>query len=213
MIIDRLQYITQQGPRGESHLEMMDRACRNGVRWVQLRMKDLGSNELLLAAREAKLIAERYNSTLIINDHVEVAKEVEAHGVHVGLNDMPVKEARRILGNNVIIGGTANDLTAILKHVDEGADYVGVGPFRFTSSKKDLSPVVGKEGYEKIINELERRGIDVPVIAIGGILLNDLHALGNTGVHGVAVASLINSAEKPESLIGDLYKEIEKWKN
>lgn len=213
MIIDRLHYITQAGPNGESHLEMMQRACESGVNWVQLRIKDLEKEKLINTAKKAREIANQNGAKLIINDHVDIALITGADGIHVGLNDMPVKDARKIVGDDLIIGGTANDLEAILRHVDEGADYIGLGPFRFTTSKQNLSPVLGKEGYYRINDELIKRNITIPVIAIGGITINDLDEIGTTGIHGVAVASLINSSQNPDVVIRDIYKEIGKWKN
>ena len=110
-------------------------AARPGIRWIQLRYEGrrMTDTEVMAAAKEAKKICDARGCVLIINDRVEIAAAVDAHGVHLGKEDMPVREARRLLGENKIIGGTANTLEDIRKHHLEGADYIGLGPYRYTS--------------------------------------------------------------------------------
>lgn len=192
--MEKLQFISQENA-GLSHLASIEKACKAGVKWVQLRIKNKPAEEIIPLARQAKNICDNYGAKLIINDHPSVALTVSAYGVHVGKADVPVKDARKVLGDKFIIGGTANTIEDIEKHWQEGADYVGVGPFRFTTTKEKLSPILGLEGYSKITSELKRRNISIPVIAIGGIELNDIKDIMKTGVHGIAVSSLIASAE------------------
>ena len=113
---------------------------------------------------------------------------------------MPVSEAKKIIGDK-IIGGTANTLSDVLKRVDEGCSYIGLGPFRFTTTKEKLSPVLGLEGYEKIMNELELRQIQMLVYAIGGIVLEDIRAIMETGVYGVAVSGIITNHSDKKLLV------------
>lgn len=190
-MIERLQYISQKTPE-YSHLENIERNCREGVKWVQLRMKEEGPEEVLITAKAAKYICNRYGSRLIINDHTAIALEVEADGVHLGKNDLPVPEARKLLGSNRIIGGTANTFADIRALSDAGADYVGLGPFRFTTTKKNLSPVLGINGYKKIIKKCNDANVTLPVLAIGGILLTDIPAIMETGVHGIALSGVLS---------------------
>lgn len=193
-MINSLHYISQQTANA-SHIDNILEACEAGCKWIQLRIKNEPAESVLQQALEAKAICAKYNATLIINDHPHIAHKVGAHGVHVGKEDMTVAAARALTSDNFIIGGTANTLEDILIHVKDGADYVGVGPYRFTTTKEKLSPVLGLEGIASIMSSLRNMGIDIPVIAIGGILAADVPALMQTGIHGIAVSGLITHAE------------------
>ena len=180
---------------------MAEEACRAGVRWVQLRIKNGTDEQVLEEAKKTKIICQKYGAKLIINDHVNVAKLVEAEGVHLGKKDMSPKDARKILGKEFIIGGTANTLEDIINLQDQGVDYVGLGPYRFTQTKKNLSSVLGEKGYQNILEKLKEKSIDIPVIAIGGIQIDDIKTLMNIGVYGIAVASLINEANEKMDVV------------
>lgn len=194
--IGRLQFLTMdEGPM--DHLQQVDAACRAGIRWIQLRMKNAGSDHFLATALDAKKICDSWNCLLIINDHVQVAGKIKAHGVHLGKEDMPVKEARRLLGDDFIIGGTANCAEDILEHGRQGADYIGLGPYRYTTTKKKLSPVLGLEGYQRIMETLRRERVFIPVVAIGAIRTEDTGALVRAGLHGIAFSGLlVHAADK-----------------
>lgn len=202
-MISSLHYISQK-TAGASHLDNILAACEAGCRWIQLRIKDEPEETLMAAALAAKAICSNYNATLIINDHPHIAKAVGAHGVHVGKQDMTVAEARTITGDTLIVGGTANTLEDILMHVKDGADYVGLGPFRFTTTKEKLSPILGLEGITRIMRSLSDMSIHIPVIAIGGILAADVPALMATGIHGIAVSGLITHAENKLQTVSSL---------
>jgi thiamine-phosphate pyrophosphorylase len=195
-MIGSLQYISQP-----VHLENIQAACEAGCRWIQLRIKHAPESIIRSEALAAKAICAAYGATLIINDHPRIAAAIGADGVHVGKNDMTVAEARKIMGDAAIIGGTANTLEDILQHVQDGAFYVGVGPYRFTTTKQKLSPILGLEGISSIMRQLQVRGIDIPVVAIGGILVEDIPALMRTGIHGVAVSGLITHATDKQQMI------------
>lgn len=202
-MISSLHYISQQTATA-SHLDNILAACQAGCRWVQLRIKNEPEENIVASALAAKAICANYNATLIINDHPQVAKTVGAHGVHVGKQDMTVAEARKITGNSFIVGGTANTLEDILAHVKDGADYVGLGPYRFTTTKEKLSPVLGLEGIAGIMRSLRDMDIHIPVIAIGGILEEDVSSLMQTGIHGIAVSGLITHAENKFKTVSSL---------
>ena len=144
-----------------------------------------------------KDLCDTHDAIFIIDDHVELAKEIKADGVHLGKSDMSVDEARRILGKGFIIGATANTYEDVEKHWHSGADYIGCGPFRYTETKKNLSPIVGLEGYEKIIVRMSNAEIDIPVVAIGGITIDDISAIMKTGVDGIALSGTVLRAENP----------------
>jgi len=202
-MISSLHYISQQTP-GATHLDNILEACEAGCRWIQLRIKNEAPETVLSTAMAAKAICSKYNATLIVNDHPGIAKQVGAHGVHVGKLDMTVAEARALTGETFIIGGTANTLEDILIHVKDGADYVGVGPYRFTTTKEKLSPILGLEGIAGIMRSLKDMGIHIPVIAIGGILAEDIPALMETGIHGIAVSGLITHAANKSQTVSSL---------
>jgi thiamine-phosphate pyrophosphorylase len=208
-MINKLHYISQQtGQR--SHLDNIRAACDAGCQWIQLRIKNETHENVLPVATAAKAICDRYNASLIINDYPHIAVAVDAAGVHVGLLDMTVAEARAIVGKDKIVGGTANTLSDVLTHVKNGASYVGLGPFRFTTTKQNLSPVLGIEGYEAIMAALREQQIATPVIAIGGILETDIPAIMQTGIHGIAVSGLISHAAGPQPLVQHIYELLNK---
>ena len=140
---------------------------------------------------------KKYEAVFILDDHVRLVEKTGADGVHLGKNDMPVDEARRLLGNGKIIGGTANTLDDIIMHCSRGADYIGCGPFRFTTTKKNLAPVLGLEGYKEIMEGLGKAGIKIPVAAIGGITVGDIPAIMATGINGIAISGSVLKADDP----------------
>ena len=203
-MISTLHYISQQTAAAD-HLTNIQAACDAGCNWIQLRIKDSTPEAILPIAMAAKKICEPYNASLIINDYPQVAKAIGAHGVHVGKNDMTVAAARAITGPGMIIGGTANTLDDLLQHVKDGADYVGLGPYRFTTTKQKLSPILGLEGIANILQQLAAQGITIPVIAIGGIVQEDIAALIAAGAHGVAVSGLITHATDRKEVVKNIF--------
>jgi thiamine-phosphate pyrophosphorylase len=141
---------------------------------------------------------------------VEIAAEVKAHGVHLGKQDMSVRVARRRLGDGFIIGGTANTLEDIREHFRQGADYIGLGPYRYTTTKKNLSPVLGLEGYLSIMSRLRKEGIPIPVVAIGGIRMEDAAPLLEAGLQGIAFSGLLVHAGDRQAMVRSLEEEIAK---
>lgn len=182
-------------------------ALEGGCRWIQLRMKEASDDEVCSIAIPLAEKCRQLGATFILDDRVHLVKEVNAHGVHIGKNDMPVDEARAILGKDFIIGGTANTIEDVERIWHGGADYIGCGPFRFTTTKKNLSTILGLEGYENILAEMGRRNIDIPLVAIGGITLADIDAIKRTGVQGIAVSGAVLNAENP---IEEMRKFVEK---
>lgn len=203
--ISRFHYLTQDISR-YSHPELTAFACMGGASWIQLRIKNKIYEDWLMIAKETLAICKKYGAKLIINDNVQIAKEINADGIHLGKNDMNPMEARRLLGNNFIIGGTANTIEEVQGKIEEGCDYVGVGPYRFTSTKEKLSPVLGLEGIGKIVNRFSKK---IPIIAIGGVNKNDIKPLLNAGVYGIAVSSAINNEVDKAGKTHELISEIQ----
>ena len=191
-----LQFITHQTER-YSYLESARMALEGGCRWIQLRMKEASIEDVEAIVEQLKPLCASYQAILILDDHVELAKKLEVDGVHLGKMDMPIAEARQMLGETFIIGGTANTFEDARMHAAAGADYLGIGPFRFTTTKKNLSPVLGLEGYASILSQMRASGIDLPVVAIGGITCQDIPAIMQTGVNGIALSGTILQAENP----------------
>lgn len=191
-----IQFITHSNERYD-HVEGAKLALQGGCRWIQLRMKDAMEIDFLRAAKKIRKLCDEYHATFILDDHVEWVGLTGADGVHLGKNDMPVDEARKMLGRNKIIGGTANTFEDVERLFRRGADYIGCGPFRFTTTKKNLSPVLGLEGYRSITAQMKAHDIQLPIVAIGGILHQDIPAIMQTGVTGIAVSGAILNAENP----------------
>ena len=183
-------------------------ALEAGCKMVQVRFKNGSKEDVLDVAKQARSWCTQAGAVLIINDSVDLALKVDADGVHLGLEDMSVKEARDWLGYDKIIGGTANTLENVLQRIDERCDYVGLGPLRFTSTKEKLSPLLGFEGYQRVSKELESRGLSIPIYAIGGIVGNDVELLKKTGVFGIAVSGMITNSPNRTALISQIEQKM-----
>lgn len=199
MIIEhyRLQFITHN-TETYSYIDSVRIALEGGCRWIQLRMKEAEESLLEKTAITVQQMCKDYGATFIIDDHVLLTKKIKADGVHLGKNDMPIAEARKILGDSFIIGGTVNSFEDILFHLQEATpDYFGCGPFRFTSTKKNLAPILGFDGYKDIIQKMKEMNIRIPLVAIGGICKGDIPELLQSGVNGIALSGSILHADDP----------------
>lgn len=177
-------------------LDVIEQCCEAGAEWIQLRMKNMSEEEMREKALLAWEICNDWGAKLIINDHVQLALAVKANGVHLGTQDMAPQKARELLGPNAIIGGTANTLDDIVR-LSKEVDYIGLGPIKHTTTKKNLSPIIGLEGLQQLLEQLRHTDPDIQnrVIVIGGITTNDVLGLMQAGAHGVAVSGAITQAE------------------
>ena len=191
-----LLFITHQTEKYD-YLQSIEIALKGGCRQIQLRMKDAFVEDVEKTAIRAKTLCDEYDAALYMNDYVAVCLKVNAAGVHLGKSDMSLPEARTILGNGYMIGGTANTFDDIFRLYKQGVDYIGLGPFRFTETKKNLSPVLGLDGYRDIVDLCRKHEINLPVLAIGGITREDIPAIMQTGVSGIALSSTILNADNP----------------
>ncbi len=192
-----------------SYFDSARLALEGGCRWIQLRMKDAPIKVVEAEAVRVMKLCKEYGATFIIDDHVELVKKLGADGVHLGKNDMPIANARKILGKDFIIGGTANTFDDVCMHVNSGADYIGMGPFRYTTTKKNLSPVLGLQGYKGILSQMAAKGISIPVVAIGGITADDIEDVMQTGVSGIALSGTILRATDPASETRQILQKID----
>jgi thiamine-phosphate pyrophosphorylase len=207
-MIANLHYISQNTPNG-THLDAIKSILAAGGKWIQLRIKDMHPDAILAFAKQAVALCEEKGAKLIVNDYPQIALKAGAHGVHLGLQDLPIREARAIVGHNMIIGGTANTFEHILQRVDEGVDYIGLGPYRFTNTKENLSPIIGLTGYTSILTLVQQAGITTPIIGIGGIIASDIPALMRTGVHGVAISGAITNQANPAAILHQMQTAID----
>ena len=215
----RLQFITHQTER-YSYIDSARIALEGGCRWIQLRMKDADETLLEETALIVQKMCKDYDATFIIDDNVFLVKKIKADGVHLGKNDMPIAEARKILGDDFIIGATVNTFDDVLLCQQSTVnrqqslsteytpsplpvprsplpDYFGCGPFRFTSTKKNLAPILGLDGYREIMKKMKENNIDIPLVAIGGITKDDVPELMKTGIDGIAISGSVLRAENP----------------
>ena len=187
--VSKLHFITTSASLAEE-------ACKGGVDWVQLRLKNVTYDEYKKVALEVQEVCKRYGATFIVNDNVRLVLDINADGVHIGKSDVmsPEDEATLRQGNH-IVGCTTNTLEDVLHFVGKPISYVGLGPYRFTTTKEKLSPILGLEGYKEIMTGVNNSPEKLPlVIAIGGITEADVPLLMATGIYGVAVSGAINNA-------------------
>ena len=204
---NKLQYISQ-GKTIEEQLYNIHQALDAGCDWIQMRFKNQTAKNTFALAEAVKFLCEEYLANFIVNDNLYLAQQIAADGVHLGLTDMKIDEARAILGNTKIIGGTANTFEDIKNHAKNGCDYIGLGPFRFTETKEKLSPILGLSGYFRILEELKKHNIQIPVYAIGGITLKDISPLMETGIHGIAISGMVTKSKEKEKLIQQLNEKL-----
>lgn len=195
--ISRLQYIT----RGKTQSEVLtesEAVLKGGCRWIQLRMKDTDNQTIVETGAALRTLCHNYGAIFIVNDSPERALAVDADGVHLGRQDMPVAEARKIM-NGKIIGATANTLDDIIAAAEAGADYIGLGPYRYTDTKKNLSPILGLERVSEIVRKVRAQGHNIPIVTIGGITVEDCPDIVASGVTGIAISGAIGDSEDPET--------------
>lgn len=185
-----LQFITHATQRYDI-LSGTRAVLEGGCRWIQLRMKDAATQDVLHVGSAVGQLCRDYGATFLLDDRVELVRELGADGVHLGKLDMPVQEARRILGPESLIGATANTFDDIVRAAAAGADYIGLGPFRFTQTKSNLSPILGLDGYRMIMERCRAAGIVLPVVAIGGITAADIPDILATGIAGIALSGAL----------------------
>lgn len=201
----KLYLVTDRSWVGEMSLEsQIEEAIKGGVTIVQLREKNIDEKEFFKLASNVKLITDKYNVKLIINDNVEVAKEIDADGVHLGQGDMDILEARRILGDQKIIGISTKTMEQALDAEKKGADYLGVGAIFSTSTKLDAKSI-DSEVFKNIYETIK-----IPIVAIGGISLENISLLRNTKISGVAVVSGILAQKDIKKAAMNLREEVEK---
>ena len=181
--------------------EMVLLALRSGVKWIQYRDKDKSRRNIYRTALRLRELADDFGACLIINDYVDIAAFVGADGVHLGQEDLPVKEARKILGEGKVIGISTHSLNEAVRAEKDGASYIGFGPVMHTATKRDAGRPMGIDTLKKI-----RDKVHIPVVAIGGINLDNIESVFSSGVQAVAVASGVLKGNIQHNLDGFVNK-------
>lgn len=176
--------------KGRELKKVVEDAILGGVTIVQVREKDVSTREFYNVAKEVKEVTDYYKVPIIINDRLDIAQAIDAHGVHLGQKDMHLNIARRILGKDKIIGISVGNVKEALEAENNGADYLGIGTIFPTGSKKDVDAIIGIDGLSKIKNN-----ISISSVAIGGINKTNFKDVLNTGIEGISVISAILDAD------------------
>ena len=201
--ISKLHYLTQDLPN-LSHTEQVQMACEGGANWIQYRCFSKSDDEMLEELHPIASICDDWGATLIVTDHVHLVPLADIQGVHIEDIDADITLVRNQLGDAKTIGVSAINLDQIKKHIANGADYIGCGPFAHTDTKPNDFPLWGFDGYKKTVEALKYEGYTLPIIAVGGIKSEDVAALMDTGVDGIAVSAAINLSDN----IVEAYSEI-----
>ena len=205
-----LQFITNTQCQ-RSVEDQVAAVLRGGCKWIQLRMKEADDHEVRRTVEKIKPLCARHEAFLLLNDRVELCKELELTGVHVGREDMPPSKARLLLGPAAVIGVTANTFADIEAVRSLDIDYIGMGPYADTQTKANLAPILGLEGIAELCRRMEEQEIEIARVAVGGIALADVAPLMKAGVNGVAVSGAIAAAEDPERMTRLFIEELHKF--
>lgn len=175
---------------GRNFYDAVEESLQNGVTMLQLREKDISSREFYEIAKRLKDIAAKYRIPFIINDRIDIALSIDADGVHLGQEDLPCSIARKIMGDNKIIGISAGCVDEAVEAERDGADYIGAGAVFYTGTKKDIGEAIGLLNLKEI-----KDAVKIPVVAIGGIKYSNAPDVMRTGVDGISVVSEIMASD------------------
>lgn len=206
--ISRLHYLTQDLP-DRSHAEQAQMACEAGANWIQYRCLSKPDDEMIPEIHHVAAICDDWGATLILTDHYRLLDQVDAQGVHMEDMQADFSAIREIITDEKTLGASANSFTDIQRIALSGVvDYAGCGPFAITQTKPNNYPLLGIEGYRQIMKKMDESQIDLPLIAVGGIKIEDIDALLQTGIYGIAISAAINLADDPSIALREIYKKI-----
>ena len=201
--ISQFHYLTQDFPH-RSHLEQVNLACEAGAKWIQYRCLSRTDDEMLEELHPIASICDDWGTTLIITNHFHLVALADIQGVHIEDMNADLAAIRNIIGDDKTLGASANTFEQIINHIHNGADYIGCGPFGHTDTKPNQSAHWGVEGYQNMVEKLKAENLEIPLIVAGGVQLQNVTALINTGIYGVAVSAAVNLSENPK----EAYKAI-----
>lgn len=205
--IEKLHFITHDIDQ-LTHIQQAQIACEAGAKWIQYRCLTKNNDELLKDINVIAEICDDWGATLIVTDHIHLNGKADIQGFHIEDMDADFKQLRTQLGEAITIGGSSNTIEGLIRLAGEGADYAGFGPFRETTTKPNNAPLLGIEGYRKAVQTLNERNIDLPVLAVGGVTLEDIEALMKTGIFGIAASAAINQASNMSDAYLSFYDRI-----
>ncbi|WP_442589763.1 thiamine phosphate synthase [Pedobacter sp. AW31-3R] len=205
--IENLQFITHDIDR-LTHIEQAQLACEAGAKWIQYRCLIKDDDALLVDINAIAEICDDWGATLIVTNHIHLNGKADIQGFHIEDMDADFIAIREQLGEAITIGGSSNTVEGLIRLAAEGVDYAGCGPFSVTTTKPNNSPLLGVEGYKNIVGILKEKEINLPVLAVGGVTLNDVESLMETGIFGIAASSAINKAENMKEAYQDFYNKL-----
>ncbi|PWG82711.1 thiamine phosphate synthase [Pararcticibacter amylolyticus] len=204
--ISNFHYLTQDLP-GRTHVQQALLACEAGANWIQYRCLSKDDHELLDEVNEIAAICDDWGTTLIITDHYHLLDKADIQGVHIEDMQADFRAIRTAIGEDKTLGASANTIADIRRIAESGAvDYIGCGPFTVTYTKPNDYPLLGVEGYKAITEVMQKEGIPIPLLAVGGITIGDTEALLGTGIYGIAVSAAINHADDPTKALREMYR-------
>ncbi|MBD3748368.1 MAG: thiamine phosphate synthase [Sphingobacteriales bacterium] len=196
--ISKLHYLTQD-LENRSHLEQVEIACEAGCKWIQYRCLSKSDKEMLAELHEIAAVCDDWGTTLLVTNHWHLLPLADIQGVHIEDMDADLNSIRTNIGDDKILGASATDYPQIVKHIKNGVDYIGCGPFAHTDTKPNNHQHWGIDGYQTVVKDLEKDQLSIPLIAAGGVNLASVKDLMETGIHGIAVSAAINQSENPSA--------------
>ena len=191
--------------KGRDILKAVEDAIKGGVTLLQLREKDISTADFYNLALKIKTLSKHYNIPLIINDRLDIALAIDADGLHIGQDDMPIEVARKLIGKNKLLGYSVSNIKEAIYGEKNGADYLGAGPVYPTGSKADAGKPIGPDGLKLIKNN-----VSIPIVGIGGISLSNIKQVKSSGIDGISLISAILGNDDIENSSKIL---LNKWKN
>ena len=205
--ISKLHFLTQDLPN-RTHLEQVQLACEAGANWIQYRCMSKSDEEMLKELHPIASVCDDWGATLIITDHSHLVDLADIQGVHIEDMEADLSLIRNEIGESKTLGASANNIDQIKKHISNDVDYIGLGPFAHTDTKPNNYSHLGVFGYEQIIEELNKSALNIPLIAVGGINLQNVTGLLATGIYGIAVSSAFNKSESPKQMYKQFHQLI-----
>lgn len=206
--ISKLHYLTQDLSE-KSHVKQVQLACEAGANWIQYRCLSKSDEELLEEIHSISGICDDWGATLIITDHIHLLNKADVQGVHIEDMKADFQAVRRLIGEEKTLGASANTLDDIRRIMTSGVvDYIGCGPLRITHTKPNNYPLLGLEGFREVTKMMDDEGIDIPLLAVGGVTVSDVESLLETGVYGVAVSAAVNLSDDPVKALKEIYKKL-----
>jgi len=205
--IEKLHFITHDHPV-HTHAQQVQQVCEAGAKWVQYRCFTKTDDGLLKDIRLIAEICDDWGATLIVTDHIHLKDKADIQGFHIEDMEADFKALRRQLGDSYTLGGSANTIGNLIRLADEGADYAGFGPFAISTTKPNNFPLLGIKDYELAVEKMKSLAVDLPVLAVGGVTLEDIDPLCATGIYGVAVSAAIHQSEDLVLAYSAFYKAV-----